>query len=507
MKSSKEKTKGIRKEKPQETEKRFRIVLKRVELNKNFDETTLFTKNTHELRNTPSKLLKITKNTMADHLSKVGPLQMNGNLSENWRKFIRNFEIYMKAGELTTKSNSIKVNTFLNAIGEEAVEIFDTLQLTEEARGLYESVVKAFADFCTPKKNPVYERFMFYQRKQKDGETFDSYLIDIKRLVRTCEFNDRETEMLRDQIVMGTNDSKLQTRLLEIATLTYDAAVEKCRANEATREQASVMNKTVPVNEIKNHAVGENKQHRSKNYDERNNNNNNGGAHKKPHGKKQQYRQNFSNNTDTNTNRNQFNDNSKTNNTNKSDLINCKYCNFTHKFKECPAHGKSCNACFKKNHFASVCRTKNVSSISYENDNDNDNNEFYIGSIEESVTENARDYPWFEVLEMIGFAVSAKIDTGAAINVLPLLLLLRMRLRFELQPTSITLRAFGGQKLKPIGMCCLTTVFNGVSLQVNYAVVDFDCVPILGLHTCIAFKIVEPLRSKVFRRSINDRNL
>lgn len=504
MKVNERKKGGIRKENPQETERKFKIILKKVDLNELIGPTSTLSQKTHELRNIPSKLLEKTKITMADHLSRVGPLVMNGNLCENWRKFNRNFEIYMRAGELMTKSNAIKVNTFLNAIGEEAVEIFDTLALTDEERSQYDSVVKAFADFCTPKKNPVYERFMFYQRKQKDGEPFDSFLIEIKRLVRTCEFNDRETEMLRDQIVMGTNDSKLQTRLLEIATLTYDAAVEKCRANEATREQSSVMNKTVAVNEVKIHAVGENTQHRSKNYNERNNNNNNGGAHNKFNGKKQQYRQNFSNNT--NTKRNQWNNsNLKNDNANKN-IINCKFCNFTHKVRECPAYGKTCNACFKKNHFSSVCRTRNVSLINVENDS-NDNNDFYIGSVE-SGTSNAGGNLWLETLRVLNFAVAFKIDTGAAIDVLPLIVLMRFGLRIELQPTSITLTAFGGQKFKPLGMCSLTTVFNGVSLMVNYAVVDFDCVPILGLQSCILFGIVEPLRSRIVPRAINNgRNL
>lgn len=145
-------------------------------------------------------------------------------------------------------ADKIKVNTFLNAIGKEAVEVFDTFELPAAQKGAYIDVVRAFEAFCSPKKNTVYERFTFYQRKQRDGKIFDSFLIDIKRLVRTCEFKLAENEMLRDQIVMGVGDKKLQTRLLENAPLTYEIAVEKARANEAMKEQSSAMNKTVPVN-------------------------------------------------------------------------------------------------------------------------------------------------------------------------------------------------------------------------------------------------------------------
>lgn len=58
----------------------------------------------------------------------------------------------------------------------------------------------------------MYERFVFYQRKQKEGESFDVFHVDIKRLVKNCEFGDKESEMLRDQIVMGVVDNKLQMR-------------------------------------------------------------------------------------------------------------------------------------------------------------------------------------------------------------------------------------------------------------------------------------------------------
>lgn len=92
---------------------------------------------------------------MGDHVKQVENLKLEGNLSENWTKFKRNFDIFMK-------SDALKITTFLNAIGENAVDVFDTFDLTDEQKGKYDEVIKAFADFCTTKKNKVYERFVFY---------------------------------------------------------------------------------------------------------------------------------------------------------------------------------------------------------------------------------------------------------------------------------------------------------------------------------------------------------
>lgn len=43
-------------------------------------------------------------------------LKLDGNLSDNWRRFKRNFDIFLTAAVLNDKSNQIKVAKFLNAI-------------------------------------------------------------------------------------------------------------------------------------------------------------------------------------------------------------------------------------------------------------------------------------------------------------------------------------------------------------------------------------------------------
>lgn len=176
---------------------------------------------------------------MSDFLNRIEKLNLDGNIAENWRKFKRNFEIFMRAGELNTKTDDIKINTLLYAVGEEAVEVFDTFGLSDDDSKSYAAVLKSF------------DRFLFYQRKQKEGEPFDTFLMDIERLVKNCAFTGNENEMLRDQIVMGIHDKKVQLRILETSDLTYEQAVEKGRQGETTKEQTATMNKSADVHEIR----------------------------------------------------------------------------------------------------------------------------------------------------------------------------------------------------------------------------------------------------------------
>lgn len=437
------------------------------------------------------------KPKMSDYLRKPEVLKMDGNMSDNWRRWKRSYDCYFDAAELGEKTDKVKISILLNMIGPDAVETYDSFNLSELEAASYTNVVKAFDDFCKPKQNTVYERFVFNERKQKDGEPFDAFHRDIKRLIRTCQYGDQENEMLRDRIVIGVNDKKLQARLLETIPLTYESAVEKCRTSEVTKEQANEMNKTASVNEIK-HVVDRNRKQRTYNDERRGNNNNKrNSTDTRSKGKFQNRR---SNDTQTGNNTNKSNNMSKV-------VDNCKFCNLSHRMgsKFCPAFGQTCNTCKKKNHYSSVCKTVDAFCVTnYTSDeyDFNDNDEFEISTLDKvntEVTDDAVSYPWLEKITVNDDDVDCKVDTGAEVDVLPMKVLKRIAPKAVVQMTAITLRAFGGQRVKPIGTCTLLCHLNDITLKIKFAVVDNDITPILSLKSCIRFKLIN--RSKLKKKS------
>lgn len=44
-------------------------------------------------------------------------------------------------------------------------------------------------------------------------------------------------------------------------------------------------------------------------------------------------------------------------------IVNCTKCGKNHKLNECPAFGKICAKCSKKNHFAVVCKSNGKKKI------------------------------------------------------------------------------------------------------------------------------------------------
>ncbi|KAJ8873163.1 hypothetical protein PR048_026780 [Dryococelus australis] len=92
----------------------------------------------------------------------------------------------------------IKFAIFLNIVGEDAVGIFNTFNLLDEARNDYKEVIKAFENYIRPTRNVPYERFLLYSRKQKEGEQFQQFITDLKTPVHSCELGDQVNDIVRD---------------------------------------------------------------------------------------------------------------------------------------------------------------------------------------------------------------------------------------------------------------------------------------------------------------------
>ena len=118
-----------------------------------------------------------------------------------------------------------------------------------------------FIDYCMPKKNLVYERFVFNTCNQNQGQTIDSYVTELSTKFQSCEYYELKDSLIRDPIVVGTNSTKLQEKMLQYKNLTLQSAISLCKSAETTTRQMKVLHEeagalhehggTEPVNVIK----------------------------------------------------------------------------------------------------------------------------------------------------------------------------------------------------------------------------------------------------------------
>ena len=87
--------------------------------------------------------------------------------------------------------------------------------------------------YC-PKTIVIYERFKFYNCCQKEHESVQEFIAQIKSYGSTCSFGDKLSEILyRDRLVIGLRNSKTQKALVTKEDLTFEEAVSIAVANKA----------------------------------------------------------------------------------------------------------------------------------------------------------------------------------------------------------------------------------------------------------------------------------
>ncbi|VDI15020.1 Hypothetical predicted protein [Mytilus galloprovincialis] len=111
---------------------------------------------------------------------------------------------------------------------DETIEPWDS----ENIRRISQAIKGSFSSQAS-------ERFRFDKRDQKEGESIQDYVAQLRKLSLHCGFNADLKEKLRDRIVCGLKNLNIQKRLLSEKDLTYDKAVDIGVAMETVSKDAT----------------------------------------------------------------------------------------------------------------------------------------------------------------------------------------------------------------------------------------------------------------------------
>ncbi|OCT91956.1 hypothetical protein XELAEV_18015013mg [Xenopus laevis] len=246
---------------------------------------------------------------------------MQGNLEQNWSRFKQRFLLYQRAIKAHEEEDVQTIALFLTVAGQEAIDVYNTFQFAEAEKDNFNAVLKKFENYCVPRKNITYERHVFSSRLQKEHETIDKYVTDLRLKSHSCEFGALTESLIKDQLVMGIHNMKVKEKLLTKTDLTLDHAIQICKASEITqaqlkqiehpRESCCVMEVSSKQPPLKGHYKG--RVQKTSNFS--------GFKNKKAH------------------------------------AFTSSNCGQSHAYMQCPAYGKTCNSCGRANHFQKMCRS------------------------------------------------------------------------------------------------------------------------------------------------------
>ena len=96
--------------------------------------------------------------------------------------------------------------------------------------------MKLVKEHLHPKPSCIVQRFQFNSRSMRESESVAEFVADLRRLSTNCEYGETLNQMLKDRLVCGVNSEKIQRRLLQEATLTFDEALRLARAIETAEK-------------------------------------------------------------------------------------------------------------------------------------------------------------------------------------------------------------------------------------------------------------------------------
>ncbi|XP_077511488.1 uncharacterized protein LOC144121920 [Amblyomma americanum] len=244
-----------------------------------------------------------------EQLKPPDQLLLTGNIANKWALFKEKFELFLEATASTKepRTEAAKTALLLSVAGDDALEVFNNFTFSaEESKNDYATVVSKFEAYCQEQQNEVYERYVFRSRIQAEGEPFEQFLRDLRKLAQSCNFSTLSDGMIRDQIVFGTNNPKLRKKLFKVENLTLLKAEQSCKAAEVSAHQ----NETWGQMERQVASVK------------------------------------------------------------RRERFRCSRCNRLHERNKCPAFGKTCFACKGANHFAACCQKEPaVSAVVHDEEN------------------------------------------------------------------------------------------------------------------------------------------
>lgn len=171
-------------------------------------------------------------------------LEDRSHRGDNWLHFKRAWQIYEQATGISKQEGPVRVAHFLNVIGREGVQLFDTFTFDEdshESADKIDDVIAKFESRCLPQRNETYERYLFNKREQEPGESIDQYCTALMRLSEHCGFLNLRDSLIRDRLILGVKNDHARKKLLEQKDLALDKALDILRAQELTDKSASDM--------------------------------------------------------------------------------------------------------------------------------------------------------------------------------------------------------------------------------------------------------------------------
>ncbi|CAK9795250.1 hypothetical protein ANTPLA_LOCUS298 [Anthophora plagiata] len=156
---------------------------------------------------------------MEINIAPPAPLTKDENMAYKWKLWKRDFITYMRANKSLGKPNDVKAYMLRNCIGEFGQHIIEQI-VTDNSNHLYnmDLLIRKLDEYfrCN---NEIQNRHKFFTMQKNEKESISSYVVTLKQMAESCNFEHMKDDLIRDKIVAEIKDKQLLYKIFETECL------------------------------------------------------------------------------------------------------------------------------------------------------------------------------------------------------------------------------------------------------------------------------------------------
>lgn len=157
--------------------------------------------------------------------------------SQQWEQWLQELTMYFEAANITAGKRKRALLLYLG--GEQLRNIYETYEDTDKT---FESTQGLLSAHFKQKKNTTFERFKFNGTKLIHGENTLSYITRLKKLAKSCDFDQYSAEdAIVDHFINTCASNTIRRKLLSQENLDLDTLLKISSTSELVENQAKFM--------------------------------------------------------------------------------------------------------------------------------------------------------------------------------------------------------------------------------------------------------------------------
>ena len=384
------------------------------------------------------KILKMAIATLYGNLFQFDPNE------HNWTEFIEIYQHYFTANNIEDENR--KVSILCSNVGPKTYHIIKSLCLPDKPNEKsFDFIITTVKNHYKPKLSEASASLLFNSRNQKNGETVQIYVAELRRLAVPCNFGEFLNRAIKDRFIAGVNDKEIQQKILAVPDeeLSLTKAFQIAEAYESACHNVEQMQKNTGTDRATVNKLHHTQKSRGSQF-----------LRKKG--------ENFQN----------FQNPSKKGEVIKSDKKkgeqSCYRCNGNHDPKTCWFKDQKCHKCEKRGHAKKACKSESITYVAAKVSYDSDGPEemFHIKK------GNAKVPPITIDLRIEGKTIEFEVDTGSTFSLISENCAKQLSSYPRMKQSKLNLTLFKGHKVTVLGEIETVVSYHDNSCLLKLIVTD-----------------------------------